>query len=56
MDAPEFVDYIAGLEKAADDALRDSDEQERKRAETAFLEVVRLERDFWEMAWSGAAR
>ena len=55
---PEFVDYdyIAGLEKAADDALRDSDEQERKRAETAFLEVVRLERDFWEMAWSEGTR
>ena len=50
--APEFADYVTGLEKAVDHSLRDSDEQERERAETAFLEVARLERDFWEMAWS----
>jgi formylaminopyrimidine deformylase / aminopyrimidine aminohydrolase len=54
--APEFADYVTGLEKAVDHALRDSDEQERERAETAFLEVARLERDFWEMAWSEGAR
>lgn len=53
---PEFADYVTGLEKAADDALWDSGEQERERAEAVFLEVARLERDFWEMAWSGAAR
>lgn len=52
----EFADYVTGLEEAADDALRSATEQERERAETAFLEVARLERDFWEMAWSGAAR
>ena len=50
---PEFADYVTGLEKAADDALRDSGEQERERAEAIFLEVARLESDFWEMAWSG---
>jgi thiaminase len=53
---PEFADYVAGLEKAADDALRDSDEHERERIETAFLEVVRLERAFWEMAWMEGTR
>jgi thiaminase/transcriptional activator TenA len=53
---PEFAGYVTGLEKAADDALRDSGEQERERAEAAFLEVARLERDFWEMAWSEGAR
>ena len=53
---PEFAGYVTGLEKAADDALRDSGEQERERAEAAFLEVIRLERDFWEMAWSEGAR
>ena len=53
---PEFADYVTGLEGAADDALRSAGEQEQQRAETAFLEVARLERDFWEMAWSGAAR
>lgn len=49
----EFADYVAGLEKAADSSLESADEKERKRAEAAFLEVCRLERDFWEMAFSG---
>jgi formylaminopyrimidine deformylase / aminopyrimidine aminohydrolase len=53
---PEFADYVTGLEKAADDALRKSGEQERERAEAAFLEVARLETDFWEMAWSKGTR
>ena len=53
---PEFAAYVTGLEKAAADALRDSDEQEQERTETVFLEVARLERDFWEMAWSEGAR
>jgi formylaminopyrimidine deformylase / aminopyrimidine aminohydrolase len=53
---PEFAGYVTGLEKAADDALRESGEQERERAEAAFLEVARLERDFWEMSWSEGAR
>ena len=49
---PEFADYVTGLERAADDALWDSGEQERERAEAIFLEIARLERDFWEMAWA----
>ncbi len=53
---PEFADYVTGLEKAADDALRNSDEQEQERTETAFLEVARLEKGFWEMAWSEGTR
>jgi formylaminopyrimidine deformylase / aminopyrimidine aminohydrolase len=53
---PEFADYVTGLENAADDALRDSDEHEQERAKTAFLEVARLERNFWEMAWSEGTR
>jgi formylaminopyrimidine deformylase / aminopyrimidine aminohydrolase len=52
----EFADYVTGLEEAADDALRDSGEQERGRVEAAFLEVARLERDFWEMAWLEGTR
>jgi thiaminase/transcriptional activator TenA len=52
----EFADYVAGLEEAADNALRNSGEQVRERAEAAFLEVTRLERDFWEMAWSEGTR
>ena len=53
---PEFAAYVTGLEKAADDALQDSGKQERERAETAFLEVARLEREFWEIAWSKGTR
>lgn len=51
----EFAEYVAGLRTAADAALETAGEDERKRAEAAFLEVARLERDFWEMAWSGGA-
>ena len=51
----EFAEYVRGLEEAADAALRQSDERERERAEVVFAEVARLERDFWEMAWSGGA-
>jgi thiaminase/transcriptional activator TenA len=47
---PEFADYVAGLEKSADAALESG--SEGGRAGAAFLEVARLERDFWEMAWS----
>ena len=49
----EFAGYVAGLREAADAALETADEDERKQAEAAFLEVARLEREFWEMAWSG---
>ena len=41
---PEFAGYVQNLEAlAAGDAP----------AEAAFLEICRLEHDFWEMAWSG---
>lgn len=49
----EFAGYVAGLREAADAALETAGEDERKQAEAAFLEVARLEREFWEMAWSG---
>jgi thiaminase/transcriptional activator TenA len=48
---PEFAEYVAGLERADDDALANAGESEQEAAEEAFLEVARLERDFWEMAW-----
>lgn len=50
---PEFADYVAGLEKAAGSSLESAEEKERRQAESVFLEVCRLERDFWEMAFSG---
>ena len=49
----EFEEYVAGLRTAAGAALRAADEGKQKQAEATFLEVARLERDFWEMAWSG---
>jgi formylaminopyrimidine deformylase / aminopyrimidine aminohydrolase len=51
--SPAFADFVAQLEHAAAAALASS--QVDHEAEAAFLEVARLERAFWEMAWSGAA-
>ncbi len=48
---PDFAEYVTELEQAADRALGSGDE--RERVEAAFLDVARLERDFWEMAFSG---
>jgi thiaminase len=53
---PEFADYVSGLEQATDAALGEAPGEEKERAEAAFLEVARLERDFWEMAFSGGGR
>lgn len=39
-----FADYVAGLEKHVDDS---------PAAEAAFVRVLRLEREFWEMAMGG---
>ncbi|MGI9048940.1 MAG: TenA family transcriptional regulator [Rubrobacteraceae bacterium] len=47
---PEFAGYVTGLEEAADAALEAADESELERAEAAFVETIRLEKEFWEMA------
>lgn len=49
----EFAGYVAGLEAAADAALEGCGEEDLRRAGTAFLDVARLEKGFWEMAWTG---
>lgn len=51
----EFADYVSGLREAAAAALEVADESEWKQSEAAFLDVARLEKDFWEMAWTGGA-
>lgn len=51
---PEFAGYVSGLEEAADAALERVSADERGEIEEAFREVSRLERDFWEMAFSGS--
>ena len=52
---PEFTNYVVGLENAADTNLETADENEQKKAEAAFLGTVRMEREFWEMAFGGDA-
>lgn len=51
---PAFASYVTGLQRAVDAALRSASDRDCREAEQAFLGVARLERDFWEMAWSGA--
>ncbi|MDQ6669386.1 MAG: TenA family transcriptional regulator [Chloroflexota bacterium] len=47
-----FGEYVAGLERAADLALRSSDVDACERASTAFVEVALVEHAFWAMAWA----
>ncbi len=51
---PEFAAYVARLAEAASEALA-APETPAGPAEQAFLEVTRLERDFWQMAWEAAS-
>ncbi len=48
---PGFASFVDELERAA--ALAMESGSADKEAEAAFLEVAALERDFWDMAWSG---
>jgi thiaminase/transcriptional activator TenA len=52
---PAFADYVASLERASDQALSGSTSEICAEAGNAFVEVARIERQFWEMAWSGRA-
>lgn len=49
---PKFVEYIGALRISADNALSRADERQAHRAEDAFVSVARLERDFWDIAYS----
>lgn len=51
--ALEFAGYVAALEAAADAVLGEASGSEREEVEHTFLGVARLEREFWEMAFSG---
>ena len=51
---PAFADYVAGLERAADLALSTSSADESAaQATIAFVDVARIEHEFWDMAWPG---
>jgi thiaminase len=51
---PGFTDYVKQLEQQADQALATAPELAQQQAESAFLKVTRLERDFWQMAFNAA--
>lgn len=51
---PGFTDYVKLLEKQADEVLQSASENVQQQAEAAFLNIARLEKDFWQMAFSAA--
>jgi thiaminase len=50
---PGFASFVGELEQITAQALEVGDAD--KEVEAAFLQVADLERQFWDMAWSGAA-
>ena len=49
---PEFTEYVKLLEQQADEALSSAPEPITQQAEQAFLQIARLEKDFWQMAFN----
>ena len=49
--SPEFTEYVKDLEREADEALQAASEATRHQAESAFLKIASLEKDFWQMAF-----
>ncbi|MBD2306068.1 TenA family transcriptional regulator [Chroococcidiopsis sp. FACHB-1243] len=49
---PDFTTYVDFLEQQADAALSNASEEVQQQATTAFLNVARLEKDFWQMAYT----
>lgn len=49
-----FTDYVNLLEQQADEVLQSASENVQQQAEAAFLNIARLEKDFWQMAFSAA--
>jgi thiaminase/transcriptional activator TenA len=54
--SPPFAEYVAGLERAATVALGACGDDEQREAELAVLDVARLERAFWDLAWTDRRR
>ncbi|HBE48775.1 MAG TPA: hypothetical protein DDW76_08260 [Cyanobacteria bacterium UBA11369] len=50
----DFTDYVRLLEQQASLSLQNASENIQKQAEEAFLNVARLEKDFWQMAFDAA--
>jgi len=49
-----FTDYVKVLEQQADSALASATEIEQQAAEKIFLDIARLEKDFWQMAFTAS--
>jgi len=49
-----FTEYVKLLEQQADESLNNAPETIQNQAETAFLNIARLEKDFWQMAFNAA--
>ena len=47
-----FTEYVKLLEQQADEVLVEANENEKAQATEVFLEVAKLEKDFWQMAFS----
>ncbi len=46
----DFTEYVKLLGRLADEVLSTADETIQLRAESAFLKIASLEKDFWSMA------
>jgi thiaminase/transcriptional activator TenA len=51
---PGFTEYVKLLEKQADEVLQTATQSIRHQAEDAFLKVTKLEKEFWQMAFTAA--
>ena len=51
-----FTEYVKLLEQQADEALQTASETVQHQAESAFLQVARLEKDFWQMAFNAGTK
>ena len=49
---PGFTEYVKLLEKQADEALEVASETIGRQAEEAFVQIARLEKYFWQMAFN----
>ena len=49
----DFTTYVINLAQQADEALAIANPDLERQAESIFLEVARLEREFWQMAYAG---
>lgn len=47
----DFTTYVGCLEQQADAALSEASEEVQQQAVAAFLNVAKLEKDFWQMAY-----